>query len=187
MASRRHSIHEIGNLKIVMGQLSLGQMPNLYNLSFCRLVTGHTSTAKSNVCNFSQMLSIAWCTSLGIQMGRPRNLMVGLAMKGSFWPERVSLGSTYLLVDPRKDTAWHLGTLASILAHPNHWSVVFSNLWQAAGQLATRQMSSAYCKEVIQYAELFRLELQGVNKGVDYSVEDHLIVGHLDGRLSSKG
>ena len=35
---------------------------------------------------------------------------------------------------------------------------------------------------VVKFVAKFCLDLQGVSKSVDYSVEDHLIVGHLSRR-----
>ena len=137
------------------------------------------------------MLSFSCCTSLGIWMGRPRNLMIVLSMKSSFWPERVRLESTDPPVVPwRRDTPWHWETLASVLAHP-YWSVVF-NCWQASRQFATRQVASAYCMVVTQYAELWSYSQ---SSALTFMVSIRMLiivfkittdVGHLGRHLSSQ-
>ena len=49
---------------------------------------------------------------------------------------------------------WHLGTLAAIPDHANHSDTLESRCWQEAGELSTKQVSSAYCRMLTLRNEL---------------------------------
>ena len=94
-----------------------------------------------------EVLELGTCTF------RPRN-RTGLIVNGMDTPSNLRCGSSSLPVEPSKEVHWHLGTLAAIPDHANHSDTLESRYWQEAGELATKQVSSAYCRMLTLRDEL---------------------------------
>ena len=56
-------------------------------------------------------------------------------------------------MEPSNEIHWHLGTFADIPVQSSQSPTFDNKYWQEAGELATRQVSSAYCMILTRWRE----------------------------------